>query len=127
MKGCTRANALYADWWWVKGSNLRCLPHGWRIYSALTSPLVITHLEENCGRCEGLEPSELDSLNLVVIQFWFAVCPQERERWTAESNGLNPLIAVSPPEETSHLYYTGEPPHIQTANALDNPVGLRWR
>ena len=54
---------------------------------------------KNCGRREGLEPSELDLHNLVVIQFWFAVCPQERERWTAESNGLNPLIAVSPPEK----------------------------
>ena len=82
---------------------------------------------KNCGRCEGFGPSELDLHNLVVIQFWFAVCPQERKRWTAESNGLNPLLAVSPPEEMSRLFYTGEPPHIQTANALDNPVGLRWR
>lgn len=66
------------------------------------------------------------NLNHVVYPVLVCCMPAKRKRWTAESNGLNPLIAVSPPEETSHLYYTGEPPHIQTtvANRL-HPVG--WR
>lgn len=61
---------------------------------------------------------------MLFIQFWFAVCPQKRKRWTAESNGLNQLLAVSPPEETSRLFYTGETPHVQTTVVNEfHPVG----